>query len=134
MRSAREQGAHVGAFVERLLGGPVPWIKLRQACSLLRLCQRYGHHRVRALCARALAFEVIDVRRIQGMLKDALLRGRSCRNQADAGADDSGCRRRATARRRASADRPWCYGSCSRDRSCPFRSVRYPRLAIANGW
>ena len=31
VRSAREQGAQVGAFAERLLGGPVPWIKLRQA-------------------------------------------------------------------------------------------------------
>lgn len=71
VRSAREQGAHVGAFTERLLGGPVPWIKLRQAYGLLRLCQRYGQDRVNALCARALAFEVIDVRRIEGMLKDA---------------------------------------------------------------
>lgn len=71
VRSAREQGAHVGAFVERLLGGPVPWIKLRQGYGLLRLCQRYGQDRVNALCARALAFDVIDVRRIEGMLKDA---------------------------------------------------------------
>jgi len=71
VRSAREQGANVGAFVERLLGGPVPWIKLRQAYGLLRLCQLYGQDRVNALCARALAFEVIDVRRIEGMLKDA---------------------------------------------------------------
>jgi hypothetical protein len=71
VRSAREQGAHVGAFVERLLGGPVPWIKLRQGYGLLRLCERYGQDRVNALCARALAFDVIDVRRIEGMLKDA---------------------------------------------------------------
>jgi transposase len=71
VRSAREQGGHVGAFVERLLGGPVPWIKLRQGYGLLRLCQRYGQDRVNALCARALAFDVIDVRRIEGMLKDA---------------------------------------------------------------
>ncbi|HSR95949.1 MAG TPA: hypothetical protein VLM79_02710 [Kofleriaceae bacterium] len=71
VRNAREQGGHVGAFVERLLGGPVPWIKLRQGYGLLRLCQRYGQDRVNALCARALAFDVIDVRRIEGMLKDA---------------------------------------------------------------
>jgi hypothetical protein len=71
IRSAREQGSQVGAFVERLLGGPVPWIKLRQAYGLLRLCQRYGQDRVNAVCARAIAFEVIDVRRIEGMLKDA---------------------------------------------------------------
>ena len=70
VRSAREQGTQVGAFAERLLRGPVPWLKLRQAYGLLRLCQRYGQDRVNALCARALAFEVIDVRRIEGMLKD----------------------------------------------------------------
>jgi transposase len=71
LRSAREQGAQVGAFAERLLGGPVPWIKLRQAYGLLRLCNRYGQDRVNALCARALAFGVIDVPRVEGMLKDA---------------------------------------------------------------
>ncbi|HEY4185428.1 MAG TPA: hypothetical protein VGP07_10180 [Polyangia bacterium] len=47
----------------------MPWIKLRQGYGLLRLCERYGQDR--ALCARALAFDVIDVRRIEGMLKDA---------------------------------------------------------------
>lgn len=71
IRSAREQGAQVGAFAERLLDGPVPWIKLRQAYGLLRLCDRYGRDRVNALCARALAFAVIDVPRLEGMLKDA---------------------------------------------------------------
>jgi hypothetical protein len=71
LRSAREQGTQVGAFAERLLGGPVPWIKLRQAYGLLRLCNRYGQDRVNALCARALAFGVIDVPRVEGMLKDA---------------------------------------------------------------
>jgi len=71
LRGAREHGAQVGAFAERLLGGPVPWIKLRQAYGLLRLCDRYGQDRVNALCARALAFGVIDVPRLEGMLKDA---------------------------------------------------------------
>jgi transposase len=71
VRQAREYGANVGTFAERLLAGPVPWIKLRQAYQLLRSCQRYGHERVNALCARALAFGVIDVPRLEGMLKDA---------------------------------------------------------------
>ena len=69
--SARAQGAQVGAFAERLLDGPVPWLKLRQAYGLLRLCDRYGRERVNALCARALAFGVIDVPRLERMLKDA---------------------------------------------------------------
>jgi transposase len=77
--NAREQGAHVGTFAERLLAGPVPWLKLRQAYGLLRLCDRYGRDRVNALCARALAFAVIDVPRLEGMLKDA-------RRSEDAGA------------------------------------------------
>jgi hypothetical protein len=68
---ARGYGAQIGAFAERLLAGPVPWLKLRQAYGLLRLCDRYGQDRVNALCARALAFDVIDVPRLEGMLKDA---------------------------------------------------------------
>lgn len=71
LRSAREHGAQIGLFAERLLDGPVPWLKLRQAYGLLRLCDRYGQDRVNALCARALAFAVIDVPRLEGMLKDA---------------------------------------------------------------
>lgn len=71
VRQAREHGAQVGSFAERLLAGPVPWIRLRQGYQLVRLCQRYGQDRVNALCARALAFEVIDVPRLERMLKDA---------------------------------------------------------------
>jgi hypothetical protein len=61
----------VAQFAQRLLDGPVPWLKLRQAYGLLRLCERYGHDRVNALCERALAFDVIAVPRIERMLKDA---------------------------------------------------------------
>lgn len=68
---AKQQGSAVGAFCERLLGGPLPWVKLRQAHGLLRLCERYGADRVNALCARALAFEVLEVPRLERMLKEA---------------------------------------------------------------
>lgn len=71
LASARGHGGQVGAFVERLVDGPLPWTKLRQAYALLRLCERYGSDRVNALCARALAFDVIEVSRIERMLKDA---------------------------------------------------------------
>jgi transposase len=71
-RRARELGEHVGAFTERLLGGALPWAKLRQGYGLLRLCERYGKERVDALCARSLAFDVVDVPRIERMLKSAL--------------------------------------------------------------
>jgi len=68
---AREHGEHVGTFAERLLGGPLPWGRMRQGYGLLRLCERYGAARVDALCARALAFDVVDVPRIERMLKAA---------------------------------------------------------------
>ncbi|HKU40793.1 MAG TPA: IS21 family transposase, partial [Polyangiales bacterium] len=68
---AREIGQHVGAYAERLLDGPLPWTRMRQAYALLRLCDRYGSQRVEAVCARALAFDVIDVPRIERMLKAA---------------------------------------------------------------
>lgn len=69
--AARKQGQHVGEFATRLLEGPVPWTRMRQGYGLLRLCERYGAERVDALCARALAFDVIDTRRIERMLKMA---------------------------------------------------------------
>ncbi len=68
---ATEQGANVGAFVARLLDGPLPWTKMRQAYGLLRLCEKYGAARVDGHCARALSFDVLDVGRIERMLKDA---------------------------------------------------------------
>jgi hypothetical protein len=44
---------------------------MRAAYGLLRLCDRYGATRVDALCARAIAFDVLDVGRIERMLKTA---------------------------------------------------------------
>ncbi len=71
LRRSQEQGEAIFAFCQRLLGGALPWIKLRQAQGLLRLCERYGAARVNALCARALSFDVIDVPRIERMLKES---------------------------------------------------------------
>jgi hypothetical protein len=68
---ARERGAHVGTFAERLLGGPLPWTRMRQAYALLRLCDKYGEGRVEAVCQSALAFDVVDVVRVTRMLKTA---------------------------------------------------------------
>ena len=68
---ARARGTHVADFVDRLLAGPLPWSRMRAAYGLLRLCERYSDARVDALCARALAFDVLDVRRIERMLKSA---------------------------------------------------------------
>ena len=66
---AKDKGAHVGIFAERLLGGPLPWARMRQAYALLRLCDKFGDGRVEAVCQSALAFDVVDVVRITRMLK-----------------------------------------------------------------
>jgi hypothetical protein len=68
---ASEHGEHVGALAERLLSGPLPWGRMRQGYALLRLCDRYGAARVDALCERSLSFDVVDVSRIERMLKSA---------------------------------------------------------------
>jgi hypothetical protein len=70
-RQARLRGPAVGDFADKLLGGPLPWTRMRQAYGLLRLCDRHGEARVDALCTRALAFDVLDVSRIERMLKSA---------------------------------------------------------------
>jgi len=69
--AAKAKGEHVGLFATRLLDGPLPWMRMRQAYGLLRLCDKYGAAKLDAMCARALAFDVLDVRRIEGMLKRA---------------------------------------------------------------
>lgn len=71
LAKARDKGVHVGAYAERLLAGPLPWARMRQAYALLRLCDKYGTGRVEAVCQSALAFDVVDVPRIGRMLKSA---------------------------------------------------------------
>lgn len=68
---ARQRGEHIGLLAERLLGGPLPWSRMRQAYALLRLCDKYGDGRVEALCQSSLAFDVVDVHRLTRMLKSA---------------------------------------------------------------
>jgi transposase len=68
---ARGLGEHVGVYAERLLAGPLPWMKMRQGYGLIRLCERYGVDKVDVLCKRSLAFDVIDVPRLERMLRQA---------------------------------------------------------------
>lgn len=67
-----ELGEDVGTFGERLLGGPTPWSKLRQAQKVLRLGERYTPARLNAACHRALAVDLIDARRLERILIEAL--------------------------------------------------------------
>lgn len=72
IRQAQELGPAVGQFTTVLLSGIFPWARLRQAQKLLRLADRYGAARVNAACARALAFELVEVRRVERILCAAL--------------------------------------------------------------
>jgi transposase len=74
VRQAEQVGPAVGQFVRVLLSGIFPWARLRQAQKLLRLAARYGAARLNAACARALAFELLDVRRVERILTTALER------------------------------------------------------------
>ena len=71
-RKSAELGESVGAFAERLLGGPTPWSKMRQAHKLLHLGERYTPQRLNLACEKALTVDLIDVRRLEKILKEAL--------------------------------------------------------------
>jgi hypothetical protein len=71
-RQAHFLGPAVGAFAERLLAGTYPWSKLRQAQKLLRLGERYTPARLDAACQRALDVDLLDVRRVERILVQAL--------------------------------------------------------------
>lgn len=72
IREAKRRGEHVGRFAEQLLAGRFPWAKLRQAQKLMRLGDRYGDHRLDAACRRALAFDLVDVHRVERIIKQGL--------------------------------------------------------------
>jgi hypothetical protein len=71
-RQAAVLGPAVGAFAQRLLEGPLPWAKLRQGQKLLRLGERYTPERLEAACQKALSVDLIDVRRLERILVEAL--------------------------------------------------------------
>jgi transposase len=66
---ARRQGPDMGRFTEQLLSGTFPWARLRQAQKLLRLADKYGRARVDDACRRALAFDVLNVHRVERIVK-----------------------------------------------------------------
>jgi len=68
----KEAGTNCGAFMQQLLSGDVPWSKLRQAQKLLRLSEKYGTARTEQACGRALSFSLIDVFRLERIIKQAL--------------------------------------------------------------
>jgi transposase len=69
---ARHLGEHIGRFMTELLAGPLPWARLRQAQKLLRLAARHGRDALERSCARALAFGLVDVRRVERIVLQGL--------------------------------------------------------------
>jgi transposase len=68
-RRAAEHGAAVGRYAQALLDGPLPWTRMRQVYALLGLARRFGDARLDDACALALAAEMVDVRRLERMLR-----------------------------------------------------------------
>lgn len=69
LAEARRKGQAIGRFVERLLSGTFPWARLRQAQKLLRLADKYGRARVDDACHRALTFDIVNVHRVERIVK-----------------------------------------------------------------
>ena len=65
-------GPNVERFARKLFEGPLPWAKLRSGQKLLGLGERYGGERLDAACQRALAYDLVDIRRLQRLLLQAL--------------------------------------------------------------
>jgi transposase len=69
---ARRHGEHVGAYAQRVLDeSPLPWTRMRAVYRLLGLARRYGGDAVDTACARALELDVVNVTKIESMLKRA---------------------------------------------------------------
>lgn len=68
---ATECGPAVGQYAAQLLEGPLPWTRMRRVYALLRLVRRYGQARVEATCTTALEHRMLNVKRLENMLKNA---------------------------------------------------------------
>ena len=64
-------GEHVGIYAQRLLDGDAPWMMMRSVYRLIGLAKRYGAAAAEAACARALDVDVVNVSKIESMLKNA---------------------------------------------------------------
>ncbi|MEZ4436616.1 MAG: hypothetical protein R3F65_29805 [bacterium] len=70
-KQAAVVGPHAEAYVERLLGNPMPMNRMRHLYRFSGLIRRYGAA-VDEVCRRALAFDVVDVFRVERMLGEAV--------------------------------------------------------------
>jgi len=68
---AASYGPATGIYARRLLDGDAPWMMMRSVYRLIGLAKRYGAAAAEAACARALDVDVINVSKIESMLKNA---------------------------------------------------------------
>jgi hypothetical protein len=70
-RLAANDGPAIGVYATELLGGPLPWTKMRQVYRLLGLVKKWGAERVDTACAKALEAETVNVGLIERMIERA---------------------------------------------------------------
>ncbi len=70
-RQAAGHGEVIGKYAHKILSGPLPWTRMRQARALLSLVKKYGAERVSDACQTGLALDMLDVRRLRRMLEIA---------------------------------------------------------------
>ncbi len=68
-REAAKHGEAIGRFASMVLDGPLPWTRMRRVYRLLGMTKRYGDARVETTCALALTAEMLDVHRLERMVK-----------------------------------------------------------------
>ena len=71
-RQAEEHGDAVGRFAKELLAGDLPWTRMRRVYRLLGLVKRFGAARVNASCETALRADMVDVHRLEQLIKLAV--------------------------------------------------------------
>ncbi len=71
-RKAFRYGDNIGALVDLVLDGPLPWTKMRHVYRLFRTIERYGPDVVDAACQRAVDAECGDVNIVVRMVERAL--------------------------------------------------------------
>ena len=63
----------IGSYARRLAPDPKRiWSDIRRVYRLLGACETYGSEAVEEACRRALELEVVDIKRIEGMLEKGL--------------------------------------------------------------
>ena len=71
---ADSAGEYVGVYARRLMEGSAVWSRIRALYRLMGLVRRYGDEATDEACARALEVDVVEVKRIEGMLEKGLMR------------------------------------------------------------